>query len=106
MAILLDSPHGQSVASAVAAGTGSAVDNRNGVDFGMFLSFTTGGSAIIDLMASPDGQSYMTAQSVTATNGVTASGSWALYYPWLRADVRTRFAGATASFFLAPGYGR
>lgn len=103
MPYLLDINHAYSLSSAVAAGAGTAIDNRAGTNYGMYQYFATGGSAILDLMVAAEGNMYMTALSVTATNGVTASGSFALYHPWLRADVRTRFAGATASFFIAPG---
>lgn len=84
--------------SAVSAeGAGSAIDNRTHANFGFWLYWASGHSAIMSLQASPTGGTWFTVATVTATATQTGTAQISAFYPMVRTLVSKVYSAAGGS---------
>lgn len=95
------------ISGQIANGTGSGLDCRGAINFGILEVRSTGNSALFDLLYSPNGTDWATALSVTATNGATSMFQISAFYPFVAGGARGIFSAAggsaTAYAFYRPG---
>lgn len=97
--------------NSAASGSGSGVDMRSTLPYGMIQHVTLGASSLVRVQGSIDATGWLTIETYTATT-TTATAQWSGYYPYLRGVAHLIYSGGAAGtltgttyFYLAPGVG-
>ena len=100
-------PAGYLLSAVSAEDTGAAMDCRACANYGYLYYQASGQSAIFNVEASHDGDSWMTVATYTATATQEGTAQYAAYYPYVRGNVAELYSGAGKTgviwAYYAPG---